>query len=512
MSGDALSAISGVFGLAGAGAALIACALAARGATPRQRASWLLMAVAAGTWAIGALWWFVAGAGHVSDGEAAVWSLAALVAAASLALSPGAPRDAPGAGRTMVDGLIVGASALFVACALGLDDLYSGTGTRGGLILAAAVAQLVVAAAAVVMLTRSKPGPRPALWRLAGGLGGLAIGAGAVTYLALGGATDAVKVVLLGWGCGWLLIAAATRVRAPTPEAEDVVPGLPTQASVFIPSFPFAISVAIGAVAAVRGDFTDFMIWNAAAVVILIVARQILALLENIAFWRRLEANVESRTDEITALAEERGELAAQVAMAEEATRRGIAQALHDDVLQRLLAARQELLRHDAARDAMARALEAVDGTVERLRAAVLALHPVTLEHGDLKLALDATARDAAERGGFRHTVRVESEAIGAEDRLVLAAARELLDNVAKHARASRCSVSVWREDGHLILEVADDGAGIPPDRPRIALREGHVGLASMTQRLHALGGGLELNGRSGGGTLARAMIPVRAA
>jgi diguanylate cyclase (GGDEF)-like protein/PAS domain S-box-containing protein len=129
---------------------------------------------------------------------------------------------------------------------------------------------------------------------LATGFGALAAADCARLHLALGGG-QATRAALAGWAAGWLLIGwAALR---PGPDA--VPPGLPTRASVWVPSVPFALALMAGAGAAVRGELGSFLIWNGAVVMTLIVARQILALLENISYWRELEAKVEARTHEL---------------------------------------------------------------------------------------------------------------------------------------------------------------------------------------------------------------------
>jgi PAS domain S-box-containing protein len=224
---------------------------------------------------------------------------------------------------------------------------------------------------------------------------------------------------------------------------------------------------------------------------------------------KRNEERERAQSEEIAKLAEARGELVAQLLLAEERTRRGIAQALHDDALQRLLSAHQDLIEAAPGRAGVTRAHKALEGTIDRLRDAVVALHPVTLQQGDLETALNAIARQHAASGRLRHTVSVDQDAAGHQDDLVLSLARELLANVARHAEASRCSVSVKREGDQLTLEVADDGRGIPPGRQDRALREGHIGLASAIQRVQAIGGEAEVSSEPGSGTVVRARIPI---
>jgi two-component system NarL family sensor kinase len=200
--------------------------------------------------------------------------------------------------------------------------------------------------------------------------------------------------------------------------------------------------------------------------------------------------------------------LMAQVMKADERARREVAQTLHDQALQTLLAANQEL--HEAApgRVGVMRAHEVVTATIEELREAVADLHPVTLEQGGLDTALSAAVRRFERQGGFECTLRIDPGAAGIHDELILAVARELLGNAVHHADAQHVTVDVGRHDGAVVLEISDDGRGIPPGRPEEALSDGHIGLASVTHRVEATGGSFSLESRPGAGTRARAILP----
>ena len=200
--------------------------------------------------------------------------------------------------------------------------------------------------------------------------------------------------------------------------------------------------------------------------------------------------------------------LVAQVMDADDAARRRLAQTLHDEALQSLLAAHQELLEAAPGRAGVTRAYEVVARTITDLREAVAALHPVTLEAGGLEAALHAIARRAERQGGFSCRLEIDPAASGARDELLVAVARELLANAARHSGASEVSLVLSRNDSTAILEVADDGRGIDPGRPQAALREGHIGLASITHRVASAGGSLRLDG-SAGGTRVTARVPL---
>lgn len=203
-------------------------------------------------------------------------------------------------------------------------------------------------------------------------------------------------------------------------------------------------------------------------------------------------------------------QLVAHVKEAEDSGRRRIAQLIHDDSLQTLLAAHQELIEAAPGRVQVQRAHEVVGAAIARLREALLTLHPVTLEQGGLELALGAVARQAERQGGFRVEIEFEPEAVDLHDEVLLAVARELLTNAARHSGAARVSVTLRRADEEVQLEVTDDGSGMEAGRRETALAQGHIGLASVAERVQQAGGVFELESSSQG-TLGRARLPLEA-
>lgn len=85
---------------------------------------------------------------------------------------------------------------------------------------------------------------------------------------------------------------------------------------------------------------------------------------------------------------------------------------------------------------------------------------------------------------------------------------QEALANVRRHAQASRVWVSLGRENGTLELTVADDGQGFDAASP---LARGHVGLASMRERVRSLDGQLTFATSPGQGTRVTARVPLAA-
>lgn len=227
------------------------------------------------------------------------------------------------------------------------------------------------------------------------------------------------------------------------------------------------------------------------------------------AFATALAIVLTRRSDHIHELASSRRVLVAQALDAETSERRRLANVLHDQTVQMLLCVRQDLA---AARqgddDALQSAQLALEHCTAQLRDAMFELHPYLLERGGLGPALRALAEQQGRRGPFSTEVTVDEDAVGPHDELVYSVARELLINAARHSGARRVTVNLARDQGAIDLVVADDGVGFPPARISAALEAGHIGLASSAERLAALGGALDIEGRPGLGTRVRAHIP----
>ncbi len=214
----------------------------------------------------------------------------------------------------------------------------------------------------------------------------------------------------------------------------------------------------------------------------------------------------------LAGLAERRRALQGRMLAEEEAARRRLAGDLHDDALQLLLAARQDL----------AEAVDGVAGARERARR-TLALAGTTLLRtlgeleeregqaaatGGLRGALERAIAGPPGREGPEVVLAVDEAAGGQHDGLVVRLVRELVINARMHAEATAVRVDVRSQDGHLLVDVADDGVGW--NRPRLedAVERGHIGLASATERVLLAGGRLELHEVEGGGARILTVLP----
>lgn len=223
-----------------------------------------------------------------------------------------------------------------------------------------------------------------------------------------------------------------------------------------------------------------------------------------------LSAVLVRRERQIVRLSDERGRLVARALEAEERERRRLAEALHDDAIQNLLAARQALGSGDGDREPdLALVRTGLDRTVTQLRDAIFDLHPHLLRHAGLAPALQALADRFGERGSpVAWTVEVDGDATGPTDDVVFAIARELMTNATRHAEARTVDVTVRRQEAGVALTVRDDGTGIDRDLARDAPLRGHIGLASCAERAEALGGRLDVASAPGEGTRVEVWLP----
>jgi two-component system, NarL family, sensor kinase len=233
-----------------------------------------------------------------------------------------------------------------------------------------------------------------------------------------------------------------------------------------------------------------------------------------------LSAIQRSRVTTIGRLVRTRTALLAELGALEARERRALSEQLHDGALQYVLAARQDLedARDTGSPEAFDRIEEALRESSRLLRTTVAELHPAVLERAGLPAALRDAVRAAAARAGLDADLDLDGwpdDLRTPADGLLYRTARELLGNVAKHARAHRLLVTLGRVDGTARLTVADDGVGVGGVGGTVAvdpghrLGEGHIGLASHALRVEAAGGTLTVAPGTPRGTLATVELPL---
>jgi PAS domain S-box-containing protein len=221
---------------------------------------------------------------------------------------------------------------------------------------------------------------------------------------------------------------------------------------------------------------------------------------------------------ELRQTGEEREQLFSQLVRAQEDERRRIASDVHDDALQKLIAAslRLDMLVRDvpelSTRDGFSKAVDAVNTGVDRLRHLLFELHPAALETDGLEVTLRLLLKESEDdpRAAKEYRVRVELRQEPPDDaRTVLyRVAQEAIANAAKHSGPHSLDIRVADERGGFLLQVTDDGCGFDPPQSRRRLTEGHIGLIGMRERAEAAGGSLTVESGPEKGTTVTCWIP----
>jgi signal transduction histidine kinase len=82
---------------------------------------------------------------------------------------------------------------------------------------------------------------------------------------------------------------------------------------------------------------------------------------------------------------------------------------------------------------------------------------------------------------------------------------QESLNNVRKHAGATKVKVQLTSTPGHLVIRIEDNGKGFDPGRTP----EGHFGVAIMRERAESVGGTFKVSSNAGKGTHVEVSAPV---
>jgi signal transduction histidine kinase len=219
--------------------------------------------------------------------------------------------------------------------------------------------------------------------------------------------------------------------------------------------------------------------------------------------------------------------LAGAVLTAQDEERRRIARELHDSTGQNLIAAGMLVTRvRHMVPEAGAPVVQQLDDIVQQsigeVRTMSYLLHPPLLDEAGLWLALQHYAEGFRERSGVTVDLRVvpDLERLSGEVELALfRVVQEALTNVSRHARTKSAQVRLTRgfangrdciilaiEDGDPDTPVTGGLAGLTGAKSRLRLG---VGLTSMQERLHQIGGTLDIEAGPGR-TVVTATVPSR--
>ncbi len=215
-------------------------------------------------------------------------------------------------------------------------------------------------------------------------------------------------------------------------------------------------------------------------------------------------------------LADAQRDLSGRLITAQEDERRRIARELHDDLQQRLALLAMELdgaaLRTPpltgkqvaaCARDLWQKTVE-ISSDVHRLS---YRLHPSKLEALGLLATVQSYCRELSQHG-LQVTFTHDAVASSIPPDVALCAFRvvqESLQNVQKHSGVAEAQVRMAGGGGILRVDIADAGRGFDSAAPP----NGGLGLVSMRERLHLVGGELTIESAPGRGTSVAFEVPI---
>jgi PAS domain S-box-containing protein len=225
---------------------------------------------------------------------------------------------------------------------------------------------------------------------------------------------------------------------------------------------------------------------------------------------------------ELQQRAEQLAHLASELTLTEQRERHRLAQVLHDHLQQLLVGATFGVevlgrrLTDDAQRTSLDQIRKLLAESIATSRTLTVELSPPILHESGLGAALEWLARWVQEKHALRVDLQVDAEAhTEREDVRVLmfAAVRELLLNVVKHARVMRAAVRLRLDErDNLEIQVKDEGVGF--DRKTVwsatSRTSGGFGLFSIRERLHLLGGRMEIKSSPQRGTRVLLVAPRR--
>jgi signal transduction histidine kinase len=232
---------------------------------------------------------------------------------------------------------------------------------------------------------------------------------------------------------------------------------------------------------------------------------------------KRAEEALRSSKEALRKSKERYRNLAGHLLAAQEAERKRLARELHDDLSQRLAALAMEAetlgpqmsLLSGADNARLKEMKDKLVGLSTDVHAMSRRLHPSILD--DLGLA-DAVASECAvfqERNKIAVNYQVKNIVREIPPKVAVCLYRivqEALRNISRHAGATEVAISLVGENQAIRLSIRDNGIGFDPG---LKIRQVGLGLESMKERAHLIGGDLSLTSHPGQGTVIEVRAPL---
>ena len=210
--------------------------------------------------------------------------------------------------------------------------------------------------------------------------------------------------------------------------------------------------------------------------------------------------------------------LAYDMTRAEQAERDRISRLLHDDLQQRLFAAKFQTTSLDeayrqgdleSAHTELSQIRSLLDESISITRNLSIDLSPAVLHGEGLSDALTWLATQMQENYGLDVSIQTNGVSTRFEDTLrvlLFQAVREALFNVVKHAQTLHAAVKMDKANGHIQITISDRGVGFPPDS--LDPKNGLGGLAHIQRRVRLMGCDLRVQSQPDKGTQVIIQVP----
>lgn len=219
-------------------------------------------------------------------------------------------------------------------------------------------------------------------------------------------------------------------------------------------------------------------------------------------------------------LQEQLRRLSRQILSAQEDERKKISRELHDVIAQTLtgINVRLSTLKKEAALNTkglernIARTQRMVEKSVNIVHQFARELRPAVLDDLGLIPALHSFMKHFTTRTGVRTrlTAFAGVEQLDPARRTILyRVAQEALNNVARHAQASRAEVKIQKSDGTICMKIKDDGKGFQAERLSHSKKNKRLGLLGMRERVEMVNGRFTVESTPGNGTTIHARVPL---
>jgi PAS domain S-box-containing protein len=224
-----------------------------------------------------------------------------------------------------------------------------------------------------------------------------------------------------------------------------------------------------------------------------------------------LESRVSERTEELERAYQSLRVLSARMMQMQDEDRRRIARDLHDSAGQLLAALGMELASLNERASGIAPHLakdlrsthELVQQLTREIRTASYLLHPPLLDDTGLSGALRWYVAGLSKRSGITITLELD-DGLGRLPRELESAVfhivQESLMNIHRHSGSRTAALRVARRKGRVLLEIEDQGSGIPDEQLRAIQSHGSgVGIAGMRERVRHFNGDMHISSASTG-------------